>query len=160
MVAFVGLTPAHQHARMKAAFGDRFNVRFNGPSAKWIGRVTPFEGAGAYLIQVEYTIKSVPRVRILDPELTHERDGKTLPHTYPDESGRKNRVRPCLFVPDEWDARDSIAATVIPWTCEWLFFYEMWLVTGEWLGGGLHPERKHPTRATEHEKDYAGEAGA
>lgn len=160
MVAFVGLTPPKQHALMKAAFGDRFSVRFNGPSAKWIGRVTPFEGAGSYLIQIEYTIKDVPRVRILDPQLVVKQGDKRLPHTYPDKENRRNRVRPCLFVPDEWDARDSIAATIVPWTCEWLLHYEIWLVTGEWLGGGLHPEKKKPFRAQDREKDYAADPGA
>ena len=33
-----------------------------------------------------------------------------------------------------------IADTIIPWTSEWLFFYELWLATGgEWLGEGEHP---------------------
>lgn len=147
MVAFVGLTPPEQHALMKAAFGDRFKVRFNGPSAKWQGSVIPFDGAGSYLIQVEYTIKDVPRVRILDPQLIVRQGDKRLPHTYPDEDNRRNLVRPCLFVPDEWDARSHIAATIVPWTCEWLLHYEMWVVTGEWLGGGLHPEKKNPIRS-------------
>lgn len=30
-------------------------------------------------------------------------------------------------------------ATIIPWTSEWLFNYEVWLATGEWRGGGMHP---------------------
>ena len=31
-----------------------------------------------------------------------------------------------------------ISNTIIPWTIEWLYFYELWLATGEWLGGGEH----------------------
>jgi hypothetical protein len=31
-----------------------------------------------------------------------------------------------------------IALTIIPWLLEWLVYYEAWLVTGEWLGGGVH----------------------
>jgi hypothetical protein len=30
----------------------------------------------------------------------------------------------------------SIADTIVPWTAEWLVHYEIWLVTGEWYGGG------------------------
>jgi hypothetical protein len=145
---------------MKAAFGERFGVRFHGPSARWRGSVTPFEGADTYLIEVEYKIKHVPRVRVLSPELVRKQDGKRLPHTYPDEEGRRNPIRPCLFVPDEWDPRDSIAATIIPWTCEWLLHYEVWLVTGEWRGGGIHPEKKQPIRAQDRAKDYATDSGA
>jgi hypothetical protein len=32
-----------------------------------------------------------------------------------------------------------IADTIIPWTSEWLFFYELWLASGEWHGGGHDP---------------------
>jgi hypothetical protein len=33
----------------------------------------------------------------------------------------------------------SIADTVLPWTTEWLYHYEIWLITGEWTGGGDWP---------------------
>ena len=32
-----------------------------------------------------------------------------------------------------------IADTIVPWTCEWLIHYEIWLATGEWHGGGEEP---------------------
>lgn len=32
-----------------------------------------------------------------------------------------------------------LAESVLPWTAEWLFYYEMWHVTGEWGG----PEAPH-----------------
>ena len=35
----------------------------------------------------------------------------------------------------------QLATTIVPWCSEWLFYYELWLATGEWLGGGVHP---HP----------------
>ena len=28
---------------------------------------------------------------------------------------------------------------IVPWAAEWFWFFEHWLVTGEWLGGGSHP---------------------
>jgi hypothetical protein len=31
-----------------------------------------------------------------------------------------------------------LADTILPWTSEWLFYYELWSVNGyEWLGGGI-----------------------
>ncbi|MEZ5659385.1 MAG: hypothetical protein R3E83_12920 [Burkholderiaceae bacterium] len=36
--------------------------------------------------------------------------------------------------------RRSIADTIVPWTYEWLFYFEEWLVSDEWKGGGRHPE--------------------
>jgi hypothetical protein len=32
-----------------------------------------------------------------------------------------------------------IADTIVPWAALWLVFYEYWLATGLWLGGGEHP---------------------
>ena len=60
-------------------------------------------------------------------------DGKLVPHVYRDHSL-------CLFYPryQEWDYKASWAETIIPWTSLWLYYYEIWLQTGEWLGGGIH----------------------
>jgi len=33
-----------------------------------------------------------------------------------------------------------VATTIVPWTSLWLRHYEVWHVTGEWWGGGEHPE--------------------
>jgi hypothetical protein len=33
----------------------------------------------------------------------------------------------------------SLATTVVPWLEEWLVFYEGWLLTGTWQGGGTLP---------------------
>lgn len=32
--------------------------------------------------------------------------------------------------------KDLISDTIIPWVADWLLYYELWLATGEWLGGG------------------------
>jgi hypothetical protein len=32
-----------------------------------------------------------------------------------------------------------ISEYIVPWISLWLFFYETWLITGEWLGGGHEP---------------------
>ena len=29
--------------------------------------------------------------------------------------------------------------TIVPWTTLWLFYFEDWLSSDEWKGGGLHP---------------------
>ena len=63
---------------------------------------------------------------------------KELPHVY---SQKEQRL--CLYYPRgrcAWNSSMGIAKTIMPWTSEWLFFYELWLATGEWLGGGIHIE--------------------
>jgi hypothetical protein len=41
----------------------------------------------------------------------------------------------CLFDPagKEWSAADLIASTTIHWAAEWLTYYELWHLSGEWL---------------------------
>lgn len=36
--------------------------------------------------------------------------------------------------------------TVVPWTSLWLFYFEDWLDSGEWRGGGMHPADAPRTR--------------
>jgi len=36
----------------------------------------------------------------------------------------------------------AIADTIVPWTADWLAHYEIWLVTGDWYGGGEWPPRR------------------
>ncbi len=31
---------------------------------------------------------------------------------------------------------------IIPWISEWFYYYENWLVTAKWLGGGIHRGKK------------------
>jgi hypothetical protein len=30
-----------------------------------------------------------------------------------------------------------LATSIVPWLLAWLIDYELWLATGEWLGGGM-----------------------
>ena len=72
-------------------------------------------------------------------------NGALPEHIYDDD---KNRL--CLFLPNsgEWDGARMLADTVIPWVSEWLFYYEIWLATEKWCGGGVHPARMIPAKTT------------
>ena len=78
---------------------------------------------------------------MVSPQL-EPRDGESIPHVFGDGTL-------CLFrfKYHEWNATMSIAETMIPWTALWLYYYEIWHATGEWLGGGEHAEgnRKRKT---------------
>ena len=73
-----------------------------------------------------------PKVFVMNPKPVEK-----AKHVYADGSL-------CLFYPPDrsWTDRSLIAETTIPWTAEWLFFYEVWLKTGKWLGGGVHGASK------------------
>ena len=67
--------------------------------------------------------------RVLVPLRT--RPGLSLPHVW----NHEKQVL-CLFQEGDWRPGLRLADSIVPWASEWLFFYEIWLVTGEWDGGG------------------------
>ena len=131
----------------------RFTVTTRtGQSATWEGTLAPDKRA--YRIRIHYRVPHLlenltahdvqPRVQVLSPVLERHPDYELgpLPHVY------LNRTEPslpylCLFSPElrEWHTGDLIAETTVFWTAEWLYFYEGWLVTKKWHGGGRHPIR-------------------
>lgn len=67
-------------------------------------------------------------------------DSPNFPHKYNIDK-KKRKVQICLYHPvkDEWTPKLWLKDTLIPWAIEWLLFYELWLATDKWLGGGEHP---------------------
>lgn len=94
----------------------------------------PTEESRTYIIKLSATIGSrIVRVYPVLPYIGTRVNGKKVPHMF-------NNGSLCLFYPKdlEWKYTDSWAGTLIPWTALWLYYYEIWFVTGEWLGGGIH----------------------
>lgn len=89
-------------------------------------------------------LEAQPRVQVIDPLLERhpDFDQGPIPHVYVNPS---NADLPflCLFSPGlrQWSFDDFVAATTIFWSAEWLYFYEGWLVTKKWQGGGRHAPR-------------------
>lgn len=52
----------------------------------------------------------------------------------------------CLYHPPSqpWSDDNDLHKTIIPWTAEWLVFYELYLSEGRWLG----PEVQHDAGLT------------
>jgi hypothetical protein len=122
-----------QATRIRLIVGDfKYAVR----RGQLVGRgsMQPAPACETYLFSLSYRDGENPTVKIIDPPLRCRQDQSEIPHTYyPDE--------PCLFRPGiDWSREQSLATTIIPWLAAWLFYYEMWHATGEWLGGGDHPE--------------------
>ncbi|OLS10850.1 hypothetical protein AUQ39_02525 [Lacticaseibacillus casei] len=66
-----------------------------------------------------------------------------IPHIYTDMSSiSKQTLCLCLYRNKvqriEYDFGDDLESTIIPWTQEWLYFYEFFLITGKWYGNGEH----------------------
>jgi hypothetical protein len=103
----------------------------------------------SYRVQVTYDARRPPTVRVLDELET--REGELLPHTYSDDTL-------CLHEADDWAPTMSIADTIVPWASEWLVYYEIWLVTGDWYGGGEWPPRRRPAGTAEPKEPPAAAA--
>jgi hypothetical protein len=102
----------------------------------WVGTIQPTPASIVYTVKIEYSLEDKPRVWVLSPKL-QKRNGDPIPHTFP-------RQRLCLFLPNnnEWSKSKIIAKTIVPWISLWLYHYEVWHATGEWLGEGIHPDHE------------------
>jgi len=96
------------------------------------GNLKPFDISREYSVRIEYIVGFRPNAWVLGLPSPDETD-KKIPHRFKDGSI-------CLFYHSEWTPELPIARTILPWLLEWLAFYEGWLATGEWQGGGIHPE--------------------
>ncbi|PYJ64114.1 MAG: hypothetical protein DME24_00075 [Verrucomicrobia bacterium] len=43
-----------------------------------------------------------------------------------------------------WQKNWHLHQTIIPWMAEWLVFYELWLLTGKWLGKSAAHRKSSP----------------
>ncbi len=100
------------------------------------------------VVSKEYKIKMLAKqnskkvsVFVIAPKVTKYENGKKVPHLYSNTSL-------CLFYPEynEWKYTDLWSETIIPWTSLWLYYYEVWQETGEWLGGGIHGKKIIPIK--------------
>lgn len=99
-------------------------------------------------LRLPYAVENVtalhvqPRVQVFSPVLERhpEFEDGPVPHVYVNDNDPSLPFL-CLFDPyrGEWSLSDLIAETTIPWSARYLYFYEGWLVTRKWHGGGRHP---------------------
>lgn len=111
----------------------------------WFGKVKPTSLSREYNVALTYSNSQVPKVWVIGEEL-QKIDDPNFPHKY-EVDPKNNMVRICLYRYREFTKDKFLANTIIPWTVEWLYFYEIWLATGTWCGGG-----EHPTNTTKEER--------
>lgn len=106
----------------------QFDYRRVAQCPTWTGTVEPIDGT-RYTVKITYRKPKPPRVWVIEPLVPD-----SAPHLYSDGSL-------CLYYPKDrsWTPKEFIAETIVPWTAEWLAFYEIWRITGKWYG----PEAPH-----------------
>lgn len=108
----------------------------------WYGKVKPTAVSEEYTLKLEYKMGKYPKVWLMNANI-ESGQGSDIPHHYHVDEKEKT-VELCLFKPKfkEWMKHYPISKTIIPWAIEWLYYYEIWCITGEWQGGGAHPTPK------------------
>src|SRR5712691_11341078 len=86
----------------------------------------PTDLSPTYRIRIDYIRERSPRIYVETPELV-----PNAKHMYADG-------RLCVYW-HEYNNSLGFGETIVPWTAEWLFFYEYWQVHGMWLA----PESPH-----------------
>lgn len=104
----------------------------------WSGDVRPTTISRDYSIILSYRLWERPKVFVYGSSL-RKLDAANFPHNYSVDENSK-MVEMCLYRYREFSGYKYLAKTIIPWAIEWLYFYEIWLATGEWCGGGEHPD--------------------
>ncbi|MDQ0230940.1 hypothetical protein [Metabacillus malikii] len=109
------------HTQMKFT---GFELKKEGKKWVWVGYLQPTPHSEKYKVNIVLHPYKNTKVFVLEPELLER-----APHRYSDQSL-------CLYHPNDksFNGETLIADTIIPWTCEWLFFYEGWLKDGVWWG--------------------------
>jgi hypothetical protein len=127
------LTPALQAYFLRLVFPG-FKIITARNKLKCMGPLQPSPTSDKYIVDLEYRVPDRPRVRVLKPQLRLAPGHTKLPHVFKDNDL-------CLYLTGQWRPDLKISEYIIPWISFWLFFYEVWLVTGEWLGAGHEPPR-------------------
>lgn len=89
------------------------------------GEIQPTPDCEKYKIRIEYVPGKLPMVYVKAPSIP---DSNEI-HIY-----REGFL--CLFDPAETNWKDTHKLTefTIPWTIEWILFYELWKLSGKWEG--------------------------
>lgn len=130
------VTLIHQIYRMSCRHpGFHVKSHYRQHAATWVGTIRPTPMSNEYVIEIELSLGHRPRIRVLEPVL-EIRDGATcLPHYFAENESL------CLHEAHEWNSLCYVADCIVPWASLWLYFYEVWFLTGSWEGGGTHPNK-------------------
>lgn len=99
-----------------------------------IGALRPTPRSEQYTVQITYSMNERPDIVLLSHKIERNFKNEKPEHLYSED-------RLCLYRPiyGEFTFGDLICETIIPWISLWLYHYESWHLTGDWLGGGEHP---------------------
>lgn len=145
-----GILSSEQLKRIKQKFPKIEVLKKEWDSFEIIVPLRPTAISELYQVKIVYTENKWVKIFVINKTLEIAKNRSKLPHVY---DSQKQQL--CLYSPSkkEWTCHNYIIDTIIPWISEWLYYYELWLPEGKWLGGG-HNEypNEHNTETIVNEK--------
>lgn len=129
------LNMAQQILKLRKDWNSGEVISYSHKGFEWYCKLRPTYLSREYELTVIYKVNGLPKAYIRRDNLLKNTNDK-LPHIYKCED---SKVELCLYYGNEFNSALYISDTIVPWAVEWLFYYEVWLRTGEWQGGGIHP---------------------
>lgn len=129
------ITPIQQFSILRHEFPESSGTIHCG-AMTWFGEFTPSPLSDTYKLKITYKQGQAPKAYIVSPKPLQLAEGaKRLPHTYSYSNGKQQL---CLYLPGtgEWRPSMVIAQTIVHWAVQWMYYYEIWVTTGKWMGGG------------------------
>ena len=128
-----GFSANAQLKKLKLVFPELELVTLKGDSFVVVIKVKPTPLSRYYDLKVVFDKYKGVNVFVINEILPIAKNRVKLPHVY---SHKLQQL--CLYSKskEEWTREKLISSTIIPWACEWLQYYELWLIDGQWLGGG------------------------
>lgn len=134
------LSLAQRGAELQALGWPTSKVEYwQGREMRFSFSMAPTPMSRSYRCLLKVPRSGFPEMIVLEPDLKLLASGRPIPHVYPyNNKGTKL----CLWLPGsgEWNSNMRFEETYLPWTAEWLDYFEEWLETDTWAGGGAHPE--------------------
>lgn len=130
------LTAAQQFVNLRVSPISRGSGQLRAGLLTWRYTATPSPLSRDYYIRIEFRQGRRPQVFVEAPDLHALAGGRRVPHLY-----QQRPPRLCLYLPqtNEWQSWMRLDQTIVPWSALWLFYFEEWLASDDWKGGGMHP---------------------
>jgi hypothetical protein len=134
-----GLTAAEQYHLLRSNPLSAGEGSVRAGRLVWRFAVRPTPLSRKYNLRIEFQQGRAPQTFCESPDLTELAGDRDLPHVY-----STRPVQLCLYHPGyrEWDSTMRVDQTIVPWATLWLVYFEDWLASDNWKGGGEHPRRR------------------
>jgi len=119
-----------ERARLHEKFPS-FMAQVDGDRLAARGKLQPTELSPPYKVKITYRYGDNPKVWVVEPKIPYE----SAIHMYVSDNSL------CLYDWREqpWKESYHLYDTILPWAAEWLLYYEIYKLTGKWIGtSALH----------------------